>query len=81
MLFRSDLCDKRFETIRLLEVECNEPVRSEGRIRLETPKETDGESGNITSALYGSPSKHAEALCEGGNDLQILPLLSSFQIP
>ena len=57
-----DLCDQWLETIRSLEVERDEPVGSEWRVRLEAPEESDRESSNITSVLSGSPSKHEEAL-------------------
>ena len=55
-----NLCNKQFETVLSLEVECNDPVRRKWSVRLEGPEEGDNELGNVSSILSGSVSKRSK---------------------
>ena len=71
-----NLCDKRFETVLSLEVECDDPVRCEWGVGLEGPEETDKVCDSVSSILSGGPSNHSKVLCVR-DDLRIHhPLLS-----
>ena len=60
-----NLSNKRFEAVRSLEVERDNPVRCEWRIRLEGPEESDHEFSDISVILPSDPSKRKERLCGG----------------
>ena len=48
-----NLRGQQFETVRSLEIERDDPVRCEWRIRLKGPEEGDGESSDVSVFLTG----------------------------